>query len=371
MDSSGSTKKLSRTIKVFFWLCLLFPSFLLSEPYIAIRTGLKCSSCHINRTGGGQRTRMGAGYGTQDLPWKKINLQERNIPSYWSLHDDLVALGGDFRFLNDTTFVEDDTANTFQTDKVDLYLTFQLLPDRLTLYSDTSLAPGGTREREIAAIIDISPGRSWVKAGKFVLPYGLRLEDDQAFIRQFTGFTFNNPDLGVEIGYEPSHWSLVASATNGTAGSVDNNTDKQIVGSAAYVHQNFRVGVSGSFNKGEAAETNSAALWGGFHLGPAVLLGEFDFVHDEPDATTKRDQIITYAEIDYLITQGWNIKAAYEYYDPDTSIDENQRDRVLIGVEPFIIPFLQLGVYYRFNQSIPQNKLQNADELTFRLHIYF
>ncbi len=84
-----------------------------------------------------------------------------------------------------------------------------------------------------------------------------------------------------------------------------------------------------------------------------------------------RDRFVAYAELDYLVTEGWNSKAAYEFYDPDRNIDENERDRVLIGVEPFIIPFLQLGVYYRFNQSIPQNKPQNADELTFRVHVYF
>jgi hypothetical protein len=94
-------------------------------------------------------------------------------------------------------------------------------------------------------------------------------------------------------------------------------------------------------------------------------------VIDEVPGERDRDRFIAYAEANYLIYDGWNVKAAYEYYDSDLDIDENQRDRVLIGVEPFIVPFLQVGVYYRFNQSIPQNIGQNADELTFRMHIYF
>lgn len=350
---------------------LIIPNLLFCEPYIAIRTGLKCSACHINKTGGGQRTRMGAGYGTQDLPWKKINLQEKKIPSYWSWQDDLVAVGGDFRFLNRTTFVEDNTSNTFQTDKADLYLTFQLIPDHIAFYSDTSLAPGGTQEREIMGIFDITPGRSWIKAGKMVLPYGLRIEDDAAFIRQVTGFNFSTPDLGVEVGYEPKHWTFVGSVSNGTAGSIDNNTSKQVVGTAVYVRNSFRIGASGSYNSNDAGNKNSGGVWGGFRWNRAVLLGEADFVRNDFIDAKRQDQLATFAELDYLITQGWNVKAAYEYFDPDLDINENQRDRILIGVEPFIVPFLQLGVYYRFNQSIPQNKLQNADELTFRLHIYF
>ncbi len=358
-------------MKIFIWILLLFPSLLFCEPYMAVREGLKCSACHINKTGGGQRTRMGAGYGAQTLPWKKIDLQARKIPFYWSLHDDLVVLGGDFRFLNQTIFEKDNTSNTFQTNEAELYLTLQLIPDRVTFYTDTSLAPGGTQEREITAIIDIVPGRSWVKAGKFVLPYGLRIKDDQAFIRQATGINFTNPDLGVEVGYQPKHWSFVGSVTNGTAGTLDNNTSKQFVGSASYVQDAFRLGISGSNNSGEGGSQNSAAVWGGFRLGPAVLLGEIDFIRNDLDDAEKVDQLVTYAEIDYLITQGWNIKAAYEYFDPNTDIDENQRDRVVIGLEPFIVPFVQLGIYYRFNQSIPQNELQNADELYVGLHIYF
>ena len=59
-----------------------------------------------------------------------------------------------------------------------------------------------------------------------------------------------------------------------------------------------------------------------------------------------REQFVAHAEINYLITEGWNVKAAYEFLDPNRDIDENQRDRVLVGIEPFIVPFLQLGVYY-------------------------
>lgn len=352
-------------------VALILPQFLTAEPYISVREGLKCSVCHVNHTGGGKRTKMGAGIGAQDLPWKKVDLQAKKIPTYWSLKEDLVSIGGDFRVLNQSTFLKDNNANTFQTDKANLYLQVRPIPDLLTFYLDESVAPGGAQTREIVAMVENLPGYTWLKFGKFIQPYGIRLEDDKAFIREATGFNFNNPDIGAEVGFEPGPWSIEAAITNGTAGALDNNAGKQIVGNVAFVRDAFRVGVSGSFNPGAGGDKNSGAVWGGFRLQKAVFLGEADYIHTETDPSLTRNQLVYHAEVDYLIHEGWNVKAAYEYYDPDKSIAENQRDRVVIGVEPFIAPFIQAAVFYTFNQSIPQNKPQNADELTFRLHLYF
>ena len=352
------------------FLILLLGSHAFGEPYLAVREGLRCGTCHVNQTGGGQRTRMGTGYGAQDLPWKKEDLAGRKIPHYWSFLDDLISIGGDIRILNTSAFEEDNATNTFQTDKSNLYLYVNLIPDKLSFYLDESVAPGGAQAREIFALIKWH-SRTWIKAGKFVLPYGIRLEDDGAFIREVTGFNFSNPDIGAEIGLQPGPWSFVASLTNGTAGSVDVNIDKQITGDISYTANRFRIGVSGSHNSGQPGDRSSAAIWSGLRVGPVILLGEVDWVRDKSDPNHQLSRIATHTELNYEIIDGWNVKAAYEYFDPDHSIDENERDRILIGVEPFLYPFLQFQVFYRFNQSIPQNKQQNADELSIRLHLYF
>lgn len=348
---------------------MFIPTLVFSEPYMAnrgITIGLKCSSCHVNRTGGGLRTGMGAVYGTTVLPWKKVEIKSH----VWNLLDGLVALGGDIRFLNQSTFIRENTANTFQTDKANVYVSFQLIPRRVSFYLDESLQ-GGAQSREIFGLLENLPANGWIKAGKFILPYGTRLEDDRAFIREVTGFNYNTPDVGVEIGLEPGRWTIIGSLTNGTAGSLDNNVSKQVIGSLAYISDAFRLGLSGALNPGRGGKKNSAALWGGFRFRKFVLLAEVDVIHDEIEMAQTRNQIVTHAEINYLVHEGWNIKAGYEYFDPDLDIRENQRDRIVLAVEPFIAPFVQLAFFYRFNQSIPQNIPQNADELIFRIHLYF
>jgi len=345
-------------------------SILLAEPYIAVREGLKCSSCHSNLTGGGKRTRMGAGYGAQDLPWKPLDLEKSKVPFYWSVLEDRISFGGDFRTGNQSRFLKDNSTNSFETEKSNVYFQADLIPNRVSFYLDESVAPGGTQTREIFALVRNLPGRSWIKAGKFNLPYGLRIEDDRAFIREAVGFTFNNPDTGLEFGLEPGSLSFQATITNGTAGSSDNNTSKQFTGSAAYVADRFRIGGSASHNDSGDASRESTGIWGGLRLGKLVLLAEADWIRNEQNGQVQK-QAATFAELNYEIVNGWNLKASYEYFDPNRKINENQRDRVILGVEPFLTSFVQVQIFYRFNQSIPQNRPQNADELFVRLHLFF
>ena len=68
-----------------------------------------------------------------------------------------------------------------------IYGNITLIPNLFSFYLDQRVAPGGSSNREAYARLDLLKQGLYFKAGQFFLPYGLRLEDDTAFIRQVPG----------------------------------------------------------------------------------------------------------------------------------------------------------------------------------------
>ena len=65
-----------------------------AEPHLAVRAGLSCASCHVNRTGGGGRTAYGTSFGAGQLPAPARS--ERGMPFDGALHA-RVRIGADAR----------------------------------------------------------------------------------------------------------------------------------------------------------------------------------------------------------------------------------------------------------------------------------
>jgi hypothetical protein len=251
-----------------------------------------------------------------------------------------------------------------------LQLEARVVPDVLAIYIDQIVGPSSAFTREAFALVESLPLDGYVKAGKFLLPYGLRLVDDQEFIRERTGFNYNTPDQGIEIGIEPGPLSLFVALTNGTQGAGETNSDKQITGSAALIFPRFRVGASASRNKAPGGTREVVGAFGGFNAGRFTLLGELDHVSDETDAGADVDQFVAFVEGDFLVTPGLNFKATYGFLDPNRDIGENARVRLRFGIETFPIQFLQLSAFYTLLEDIPQ-ATSDLDRISLDLHVFF
>ena len=67
------------------------------------------------------------------------------------------------------------------------------------LYVDQRLAPGASTNAEAYGRLWFGGQRYYIKAGQMFLPYGLRLQDDSAFVRQVPGINFATPDHGSRV----------------------------------------------------------------------------------------------------------------------------------------------------------------------------
>ncbi len=317
------------------------------EPYLALRTGLKCSACHTNVTGGGNRTRFGNIYAQTALPRQGGTVLSKALTDY-------LSIGWDLRAEASATFRESTPRTSLGIDVAQVYLAARLLNDRITLYIDETVGPDRATSREAFAMVRWLPGNGYAKVGKFLLPYGLRLQDDAEFIRARTGFTYFTPDQGVEVGLEPGPLSLSLALTNGEAGAAESNSGKQITSRAELVFRRGRIGASASQNYRIDSRLDVVGAFGGVSFGPLVLLGEVDYIRDNPDVGSELEQIATYAEVDWLVSRGVNLKITYGYLDPNLDGVDNQQIRARFGVEAFPVQFIRLAVFYTLLEDIPQ-----------------
>ena len=337
-----------------------------AEPYLAIKAGVKCSSCHVNPTGGGKRNNFGAVFG-------QTALSANPPPALWSQNpDNRFSFGADLRGNALATDIPNQSNQlAFELEEALLYAEISLIKDRISLYLDQNVSPGAAFSREAYGLFKIAGGKYYAKAGRFFLPYGFRLEDDTAFIRQATGFNFNNPDTGIEISVDQDKFSANLAISNGTQGAAEIDTGKQLSLRASIVEESWRVGGSLSFNDTDSADRTVTGLFGGLRTGFVQWLGEFAFIRDEFDSGEQQEQIALFTEANIGWRQGHNIKLTYEHLDSDLDIDENEQNRISTVYEYFPIQFVQLTGGLRFSDGIPQIDSQNTNEAFLQLHLYF
>jgi hypothetical protein len=211
----------------------------------------------------------------------------------------------------------------------------------------------------------------YFKAGEFFLPYGIRLQDDDAFIRQVTGINFNTPDTGWQVGLEQGKWTAQLAVTRGTAGGPEVDGGKQYSVRVAHVTQKWRVGGSFNFNDTKFGDRQMQNVFGGVRTGRIAWLAELDYIIDDGTSTGRRKSWASLVEANYAVKKGHNLKFTFEYYDPDDDVSEDEQNRISVMWEYFPIQFVHTRIGYRVYDGIPQNPAQNREQLFVELHLPF
>jgi hypothetical protein len=338
-----------------------------AEPYLAAQMGLKCVQCHVNPTGGGLRSLYGNTFAQTVMAEKRIGAEE----DLWTGQVmKFLSVGGNARAnYNWEEVPGQDSTNDFDVEEARVYLDFGVIPNRLSVYVDQRVAPGNATNMEANVRYWLKENSVYVKAGRLYLPFGYRLEDDNAFVRSLSGINMQTPDEGVEFGFETGNFSTQVALSNGAGGGAEVDSGKQVVARTEYVRSRWRAGVSGQFNDTDFGNRTAAGLFGAFLAGPVVLLGEVDYIDDESIGEGKL--LATLAEADWKIRQGHNLKLSYEWFEPNDDVDENEQTRTSLLYEWSPIQFIQLRAGFRVYDGIPQNDNQNRKQAFVQLHGFF
>ena len=378
-----------------------------AEPYMAIREGRKCGTCHVNQTGGGMRTLLAMTHMKEITHYREIFPALGESTDVWNGQiTDFFAIGGDFRVADSIVFQDEPNAdgqvphkalrghvdeNILDIREAALYFDIQLVPDFLSVYTDVDFAPGSPVAREAFAMLrGILPWQGYVKGGRFYVDYGMKIETDNlvsvglpsqdAFVRGRTGTGFTGYDAGLEIGFQPGPWHFSASVTDPASGDtgVRVTTNAYGVWRDIPVIENAMLGGSFLFNDPSGGEQYMWSVYGGANLGPLEYQAEVDFIHEKFKGGEITNTFLVYGELNYLLF-GWiNAKVFGEYADNDgiASIEAAQRsdtaqNRFGFGIEPFLGEFLQTRLFYSIANGPKDIPEANQNRLVLELHVFF
>jgi hypothetical protein len=337
-----------------------------AEPYLAMDQNTKCVTCHVNPTGGGLRSEFGDVFAQTLLPASPIDTGTG--PWLGHLLDNIRA-GADLRADYSFTDVPHSPATRdFELEQIRTYVDASLIPSRLDLSVDEQLAPGSATIMEAYAKYTGDGGEWYLKGGKFYLPFGWRLQDNTAFVREVTGINMTTPDTGLELGWELPQWSAQLDLSNGAANTSGHG--QQVSGNVVWVHTLWRVGLAAAATESDPGNRRMGGVFGGLHTGPLVWLLEGDIVRDEGYPTGPRTMLASLTEMDWKLRKGHNLKLTYEFEDPEQGVPHNGETRASVLYEFTPFQFLQLRGGYRRYQGIPQSPIQNQTLAFVEMHAF-
>ena len=338
-----------------------------AEPYIAVQKGMQCSSCHSAPAGGGMRTAYGNVFTQSELAARQLG----NGDLWTGEVTNWLSIGGNLR----ASFTSIDAPNQSSTsdtgfDRGTFYLEATLIPNRLSVYVDEQFSPDDLENREAYLRLNSRDTRWFLTVGEFYLPYGLRLQDDTAFVRQATGINFANTDRGAQGGYDSGPWSVIASVTDGS-GSGQDSANQQVSVTGSYVQPTWRAGASANSFDDDLGDRTMFGLFGGLRTGPVAWLAEIDSISDDISPGVTTDAFAGLLEANWTVLEKHNLKLSYDYLDPDLDISEDHQVRYSVVWEHSPVQFFQMRVGYRLYDGIPQVDAQNRETFFIEAHGFF
>lgn len=335
---------------------------------------LDCRACHINPTGAGMRNAHGRKFSIEQLPMIEKTEAMRSTIEAAQLNP-FLSIGTDLRFAYLRTEQESNSEfkDSFFPMQADLYVT--LTPtEYMTVYHQDGVERSGSRETFVLFRGQRYNGH--FKAGRFIPPYGLKLDDHTTFIRDKLGFgaPFFGQDAGLELGLGTRHWFGNAAVFNGSGKFGDDNNEKGISAAGGWKSPLFWL--AGSYFNNETDNKNKTYVggYGALHFWRLTFLGEWDQFKVESNTKNANTGSVLLGEVGLQLTKGANAIVRYERCKEDTDDvcdfdDANDKlERLTIGFYLYPAPFTEVIIQYRKNTEGTEIK---NDHFLAMLHVFY
>ena len=352
--------------------CLIFFQILSALPRFAVQNGASCTLCHVNPTGGSLRNDHGTTiFSMDELPME--GLKDFTNEDWTGFLGDFIEIGADFRMqgfsYTDTTISGTDIQEiAIFPMQADIYTNVEI-NDKVSLYYELGLGP--EPKHEYWAIFPILPNDGWLRIGRTLPNYGLKLDDHTSFIRggnlkrTHTNFSKEgmpfNPlfvdipgiiELGLnltnDIGLTVSIANSFASNSSDPSYGREELKDKNFTAKLSYIHTFFdkiNLHLSPSYMKESALEMMGVS--GGISIGNLVWTYEIDQTKNWPDTEIA---FAGYNEIAYQIKQGIHLIGKYDFFDPEIDWASGAITRYTIGMELYPFNILEIKLQTRFTR---------------------
>jgi len=359
-------------------------------PRYSARYRQNCSLCHTNPTGGGMRSL----YASQYLVPTELAIRplgSEQLEKIQPLVSESIALGCDIRTIHHLADGDrpPPELNFFQM-QGDLYVRFQV-GDRLSAYMDR----GQSSTLEIFGLAYVLPWNGYLKFGRFTPAFGWKFDDHKQFTREgrsgdaFRDLFFDPPansDVGIEVGCFPGRLAVVAAVINGALGQggvpgaagapFDDNGE---LGNTLQVTYRLDVGPVGLALGGSwwrNAEPGGQRTAGGpfwyLNFSRLTWLGEVDWSDLDP-GNASRTALITSHEVTWQLVRGLDLRAIYNFADPDLDRKTGFRVKTGGGLDAVVTPFLNIAAMLNVYRDEPGLDVteRTYTQSEFILHLFY
>ena len=322
-----------------------------ATPRYAARYRQNCNLCHHNPTGGGMRSL----YASQYLVPTEMAVRRWESEALQRIQPKLsesVSIGVDIRTVYHHADRERPAPeNNFFQMQGDVYVAFEADP-KFSAYLDR----GQSSTLELFGLAYVLPYNGYVKFGRFTPAFGWKLSDHGQFVRN--ELFFEPPlhtDVGVEVGLYPDRFALVGSVVNGQRGSAFDFD--AVLGYVAQASYRFNLGKAGlavgtsywTSTESDGLRRAAGPFWS-LQLGPLTWLGEVDWSDLEPRGSDVGAMgLVASHEVTWQFVRGVDLRATYDFNDPDLDRQTGLRQRLGGGVDALLTPFFgvqAMGFYY-------------------------